>query len=579
MLKRFSGPLRLKHLLVLLSIISSILCFQLLNQGYNFGLINLDPDVNVVSYPDNTSCLGDIKVSVSNSSFSNFEDATSIEPSIPRYYLKVSDSRGPCSTKFIVSAGYCPLSNKNCGYKPSIVDKWGVEIPSKQGQIREYSSDDSGVARIDLPSQLGEGYYFAMFKSKDNPGPNWSNKITVQINKNIPRSQSIRESINLEDYYSIEPGNTYVYRTKNNMFNRVGTTHLKIEEARKWGDFVVSPWRFTKDSEYAYWDAKNPARNGNLNIRWMVATPYVDQLYKEYIWGVGDKRYDLAKKKIEEIDKFKQSYYYVTNTSEYPAYNLGRKSLTIPYVTSYSGTTSYKSSGLDNFVPNENTIVDKSASSKGDWRIRVERARLPGYQDVIRIDFYEGVYPLETSWFHKEIWYLAKGIGLVKQQQIFYNGFGGTDSLMRNCLEDYYCFNNSTDASSHVVIELQKYYIAKKLKFDVKASAISNGRANNDFRSDLSINKVNQGYRLKLMNSDYTGYLEALVGGKSVKWLKAENGIVDVPNSVVKNLPIGSYVAKFRIWAPDELYPNETKYADPKGENIPWSNSLRVNVR
>lgn len=79
-----------------------------------------------------------------------------------------------------------------------------------------------------------------------------------------------------------------------------------------------------------------------------------------------------------------------------------------------------------------------------------------------------------------------------------------------------------------------------------------------------------EGYSLKLLNSNFTGYLEVRAKNPGTnnqwvveKWFKVTNGYVNFPDGQFINFTHGYYYAQFRIWIHD-------------GSNLPWSNMTNV---
>jgi hypothetical protein len=292
--------------------------------------------------------------------------------------------------------------------------------------------------------------------------------------------------------------------------------------------------------------------------------------FNNYIWALRDFRYERNTiNPIRDINaaNFIGGYFYLTTTGRVPAYNLAPKTARIPYVDYATGETYYQVYGVDQFPPN----LKISARLGGSWKIRIERdVAATGYasfSDVIRIDYFEGTTSLEAGPLLRESSYYARGIGLVKIEDKTFNNYAGNGSA--NCADDIDYLNDKM-VHPFNTITLDQYFNNPRLSVQVSANG-------NTFASNISTTR-SQGYVLKVQ-PNYTGYLEARLYNNTThvpsapgKWLWAENGIV---KANIPTLPVGTYTADFRIWAPNERFPNESNIRDV---SIAWSNPITVRV-
>jgi len=82
--------------------------------------------------------------------------------------------------------------------------------------------------------------------------------------------------------------------------------------------------------------------------------------------------------------------------------------------------------------------------------------------------------------------------------------------------------------------------------------------------------RPNMGYSIRLLNSNFTGFLEVRAKNpytnnewRTQKWYWVENGFAQFPDELLEGLGSGYYYAQFRFWIPN-------------GSNLPWSNLTTV---
>jgi hypothetical protein len=397
----------------------------------------------------------------------------------------------------------------------------------------------------------------------DNSIP-WSNEISYVVNN----QDEILDD--LSQYIIYNPGYTYTYRTTNHLLNVTGTTRLQIEAERDICGIRVRPWRFTKDKLELYW------RPGfNQNLRWIIVSPDFDVAsspitanlpqFNNYFWGLRDKRYTRnAADQLRDIDESKSigGYYYFSTKGRVPGYNLGPKMAKIPYLDTAEGESKN--------IPHNDTDCPPSMLYNGDsstsWKVRIERdtARTPyeDFTDVLRIDYYEGLTPLETSQHFRESYYYARGIGLVMILKKNFNNFAGSGAA--DCIDDNDCLGD-TITSPDIEVVLEEFFGNPTLSVTLSADGV-------DF-SESVVTTPGSGYYVQV-TPPYTGYLETVEQSTEIpaKGIWVEKGFGKVDTSA---LPSGDYTLNFRVWAPNESFAGETNIQDP---GIPWSNQVLVRL-
>ncbi len=140
------------------------------------------------------------------------------------------------------------------------------------------------------------------------------------------------------------------------------------------------------------------------------------------------------------------------------------------------------------------------------------------------------------------------------------------------CKDDSDCLAD-TMQNPHVDMVLTNYFQNPSFQAVVSADGV-----NYSAKAETS---TTRGYYLKMVDPSnsakiipFSGYLEASDrNGKIFKWSWIENGAVFISPKILNGFPNGSYPAKFRIWVPNEAFPNERRVSDTP---LPWSNMIEV---
>lgn len=504
------------------------------------------------------ACTGTLTASVSYDKITYGSTATVPANQPTRYYVKVLQNDTGCSTNFDVYWRVCDAGNVNCG--AYMTGAWGV-----------LHSDDAGITRADVYAPLVPNKVFQMqLRPAGRTDIPWSNQVEIRVS-----GTADPVNVDTSPYLVYEPGFSWIYDSRNFETGEAGTTRIQIEEETNICSIVVRPWRFTKNIQGVYWNV-NLARD----LRWMIVKPsftYTEiPVFNNFFWGLGDKNYTRTQSATALRDIFpsalSHAHIYRSKTGRVPAYNLLKKMIqqNYAYIDRASGE-SYYPPVTDIGAGGCSLLAPAGAGITGSWLIRTEH--LPAlavngrsYNDVLRVDYYEGGTPLETARnLLRESWYFARNIGLVQIKEKLFNDYGGPE--YPDCATDPDCLNDEMQHPRNEVL-ITKYFQNPTLQVLVSRDNITYG--------STATTTTAIGYYLKINNTPYTGYLEALAPGRSAsKWLWAEDGLAFVPPSLLTGFPPGDYLAQFRIWVPNEVFPNETRVGDTA---IPWSNSVTVSI-
>lgn len=544
---------------------------------------NVNPTPPIINVLDNCSTPLNVQISSDGRTPSSTINLPINQPT--KYYLHVKGANGkPCSTNFEVNSN------------DKITTDWGP-----------YKSDGFGLARIDLIKgwPVIQQLPFTI-RPKGSNGV-WSNSLTINFNSQI----SGGTALDTRSYFKQKPGNVYIYNSHNHWYSNPGDmskkssypglTYLQIEMPINMCGRAFIPWRFTKDNEYAYWGNKMPqARNGSdiykgdRDLRWYIAdyntSDGIFSQYSNYIWSYGfdDYQRDATNgMKNFPLGKVRRSYVFKTENPAIPHYNLGRKVFPyLPYIelnqqtVGFSKTDSSITGSDCNLILNPGTFASQGGAL-GAWMIRADMDNIsisnPGIVNgfnysgpALRIDYFEGQAPLfqKDKWFHRESFYYVQNIGLVKMLADNFNHYANVDDTVAP-----YCENDSDCLADTISNPTRSFEL--KQYFDNPSLSVAVSTDNVNYYSEITIQR-GQRYYLKVTNTPYTGWLEAqLLGGQSNKWLWAQDGVVTVDENIMRNVPAGKYIAKYRIWIPNETFTNQPRI----GVNTePMSNQIIVNV-
>lgn len=490
-----------------------------------------------------------------------------------RYYLRFvgADGKVCANEKVSVLYQYC-APNGVC--EPQIpIEVWGNFITNYEG-----------ILRVDTPRETRDGSHTAMFKAAGSQGE-WGNKISINLVSN-PRAAiaNTNPTINFLDYFSVTPGELYIYDSENKVTGTTATTRMQIEQLTSFCGVNVYPMRFTKENKDAYWNNYFPntslTAEASSQLRFMITDPNFNFAaapgYNNTIWSPGSKMYEMKSiRDIADAD-YKFTSFTGSNDSSTPAYYLGVKNQQLPFVNFNSSLSVYQ--GWQEKLP-ERCISPYLPGRAGNasWRIRIELDNLtvngaPGefsYSgQALRVDYMESIAAgdPETSPMIKESWWYVKGIGLVKIDQKYFNGFNNG----ANCSSDPDCLADKM-VNPQTITTLKKHY--SNPLFTVSLSK------NGETSTSVNVNAAaGEGYCLKL-NSDFTGYLEAFDNDRpdlgAFKWEWVENGQACFSAASLSSAEKRAYNVKFRVWIPNDTFRGETRIGV---NNLPWSNTVTLNL-
>ncbi len=473
-----------------------------------------------------------------------------------KYYVHVTHDGTACQTNFDVQSMHCE-SESSCSV-------WVTTSP-----WRNFKSNTDGIARIDLDTPWPEST--TKFKLRPHGTTDaWSNEAQIQFspNANIPT-----RTIDLEEYIIMTPGYSFLYSNDNFMYSppKHGLTYMQMELPIDLNGIEIIPWRFTKSTEYAYWGNRMPTTingtqthtsfTGFRDLRWYIVDPSYDYtqkpIFNDYIWGYGDVNYSREQdagmgNDLKDKDVVIRHWYGLDQNV--PGYNLGKKTLTIPYI---------------------------ELNEADNWKARAEFETISiqnekGYRysgEALRIDYYEGSgfyyngrSPQENRWFHRESWYFVKNVGLVQIVGHTFNQYAGVETeIAPYCIDDSDCWSDQMESPQRKVV-LANYFQNPTLQMGVS-------RENSHINSTVTIQK-GDAYNLHVTNTPFTGWIEEKnENGVISKKYWMEEGLVQIPGSVTEGFANGSYSSSFRIWIPNEQFENETRLT---ANTLPFSNEVTL---
>lgn len=639
-------------------------------------------DASNSDYPPDSLCnnpTSTFKLQTSNDGI-NFSERTSMFVNFnQRIYIKLSAMFStmygqvpvPCSNNFSLGLGLGEATTPQEGNF--------VFLP-KYGSI--LTDPNTGIARLDWDSlktkhpdfvKDGNTYQMRLYFYNENKQDNeivLGNPILITSTSNPVATTPKAKTYNLAEYLNLNPGNTYIYESKNYLVEdatkQTGLTRLQMEQPVSECGYTIKPWRFTKNNKYVYWGTYSDKyktastynyHNGTRDMRWMFVdanfdvntnpyfsafdnlTPYANN-YNSNFWVRQDKTYINGASPEPGNNLIPDGFYnfnptnanaktalYNSRTGEYPAYYIGPKTSYLPHT--FRGTESrydvYDANQISSeckSIVNDTEVAD---NYKFGWRLRIEPDTFTTFDgvtfdDVLRYDFYEGNNNLEESdyFFFRETYYFAKGIGLVGIEGKHFNQTLGIPGNTY-CHQDTDCTGDEIK-NPHFKSSILYYNLGEAFQSRVSLDNLEDYNSQlvtvKLKRSDLQADK---GYYFKMYNENnqlakYSGLLEAQIGNPIkggyvenrpgflsynaeilnsldlaelnskyeystiFKWTgKVDNGIAHIKGTELASLPAGKYVAKFRIYVPDEQFPGETRIPELRRE-LPFSNPIMVEI-
>lgn len=516
----------------------------------------------------------------------NFSPSSSVtfSKSYPKYYLKfIACGEAAVNVNLDAFSRYCADIN-SCDKEFTVSSPWYVFI-----------TDSQGIVRVDSAFfNLESGVYEAQYRIHNGRFQGWGPKVQFVVSNDSTRSSQsgfdLVQTYDLSRYFMNTPGNSYIYTSTNNILQSTGTTVLQIEAPTNVCGQTTTPWRFMKNTPQAFWDPSVSANQTDRfkNLRWFVAnSDFGQDKFPTLIWATSGKTYRSHTGETGIVNLNDSDFFdylsYATSNKALPAYYLGAKSVQVPSSYTNNGGSSYKSL-LKDGCP----ILEVNREETGiDWKTRIDKANItidkPNFKytgEALRVDYYEGVSPIEQQRGIRESWYFVKDVGPVKIETKYFNGYASAPYIDVSKDPDYYADNMK---NPHVVVELDDYYLASETPI---VSVSTDGIR---FSDSVTVSE-GQGYYVKVDNvrssgtksGKYSGYLEAKDDtGRVFKWsspgefdFPVINGVAYVKPDLVRTLPKKTYTANYRIWTPNDNFPGESRidYSNPS----PWSNKVTI---
>lgn len=545
-----------------------------------------------------------------------------------KFYLYVHSDKDDfiaCAIAFEAQGKYCnPQTNKCTDWKE--LKPWF-----------SYRSDNIGIARIDFANS-SSGIYIGKFRPL-NSNASWSNEVVVKVDnenppadiglsssvpvvgQSLPRSQvqeqSLINNIDLSKYFMFNPGNTWIYQSKNYISGVtypgvIGTTRLQIEADRLMCGLTIRPLRFTKDNPTAYWNPTIPNTNfnagGTLDLRWMVVSPNSlnQKGFDKYFWAFRDKRYPrISTYPLRDIDtaSYGPGYIYGNMTARVPGYNLGPKYIRYSSYLDFAEGDSLNVPDRQNDEYNCEPIgeKDKARAFPSSWKIRIEKdvkihinnLHFKYFGPALRIDYFEGGTPLEQNidGFLRESWFFIENVGLAKIQVKHFNNYGainlysqGSEQFAPNCIDDVDCWSDYM-LYPNIEITLDKYFVNNERGLKLNAEIRKMNASEFGKRAVLKKGDTYevQLYTNKKEKDQYIGYVEIRMtnsSGDIIKqgkwqWIDDKN-FANESYQFISNLPIGQYQIQWRVWIPNEQFIKEELVTNTYEDEVSWSDPVTL---
>lgn len=518
-----------------------------------------------------------------------------------KYYIHATGSDGtPCATAFDAKTA-----------AGQVLSPWVWQKGSTK--YAPYASDQQGIARVDIGPNFPQGSYVASFRPHKSTS-DWSNQITVIVAPEPTANIKAQTAATFfgKDYITQKPGSIYIFKNQTRSPNVQSAalkkvafrTLLQMEEKVKLGELTATPWRITKEHSSVYWNV-----GGNDLLRWFVAelgsAPAALPEYKNWTWAIGHHSYHFSSAPLRNIDQSKlfASYLYQMTEASFPTYALFKDNTRLPYMHDSDKGFISNSGGVNTFA-NPQMLTSCPAGKpcpNHHWRMRIEEdtVAINGTSYVyngpaIRVDYYEITPRSNTAllpFVLRESWYYVKGVGIVKIEGKTFNGYPTKDCQIKNpgvAIESLDCTayspNALTDSDFFADHMSEPYHVATLDEYFANPTlAATVGKINaSTFGATAAISKAqNEGYEVRVSPA-ITGYLEVRVlkpdgtYSGATKWLWSEKGRAVVTPTIMQQVPAGTYTAQYRVWAPNEVFPTETRVTDTA---IPWSNAITVVVQ
>jgi hypothetical protein len=338
-----------------------------------------------------------------------------------------------------------------------------VQTPDYTGLWKDFSGNpihvDNGIAVVIIPGYINP-FEVESVKFRPNPNPNnfgWSNEI----------SQGVGSASNLDslaDYY-IMPNEDILFEGINSTF----ASPINFSAVVGYFDsgYSCTPGKvyyLIKDRPEGYWDPRTPwqdAQKGSgydeLNhLRYITNIDMSQQTgwHDGYLHAYGNERFDY-----NPIEPWTRSNNFNTKVGQtrydskdlqYPPYLLGPKYFSLGW-----GVLNKRSSYNEDSSSTQFCSLPTADTTESLWFVHLDKTSISGYNDVIRIKYYEGPNSFsEDSSLHgsREDWYFARGIGLVRIDVHYFCPNSWGFSNCKPCPEEDDCILNEYIQTPHVTL-------------------------------------------------------------------------------------------------------------------------------
>ncbi len=439
--------------------------------------------------------------------------------------------------------------------------------------------------------------------------------LTIAVDSSVYSNQP---KINMAEYWNLKPGNSYLFEGINQYApsdNRRFLTKIAYEEKSRLCGHEVIAFRFTKNSLYGYWQPKDyHQKPGNLNLRFLVSAFAQNERWKNNQIGAlhhityrldnfsqpdslgrlgkfiynSDGSWGMIRHytadPLYNFENFYYAPYFGASNNIYSGWELNRFDR-IYYGERFSSTTS---SCSQEYLPN---IAQSHLITKQRWTVE-PRVETPAYTGpAIRIRQLEiGL----TGWAHREDWWFAKNIGLVRIDKITFTEYLPDGTMTNRCSPnkpnyDFRCTNPDVMTNPPIIMKLKNYYVGDPLIVRV-TSPSGNPPAvpiNSRYRLSVISSRTNQPYTGKLEFIDCISDTSCVQtsppqvwgsGFNEFNWI--QNGVIEVNLNTGYPYRLGLHHIKFRPVvdkvpaSPDNPY-GETVVTKTE---LPWSNEVLLRL-
>lgn len=231
-------------------------------------------------------------------------------------------------------------------------------------------------------------------------------------------AQAAKETIDASNYFPLIPGNWWEFKGVDLKSGGTFKTLLAVGQQKKICGVTVTPLLFFKDQRYGYWGPGD-----DLNLEWLLVDFSAENSkYPDFLWVVGDRRYNRDLANFENLGAF-QSFTAYVSIGDTPPYAIFPKHLSLGASKSFDQTYYEIKEDRDDcdWIGRDRGI----GAAEWDLDYETQEIREPVFAGkTIRVRFKEDFG--DKGWL--EDWYFAKDIGPVKIET-FSQGQKLTDNM------------------------------------------------------------------------------------------------------------------------------------------------------